>query len=321
MSIFRQACTINADGTEYTNAEAALLSMNIELGLGGGHDQVLIHCSHLSPLRDLQPDGTCAILLGPEDEEIDVFSGIITRVGQQLTGVVIEALAGTYPLSCHYGAQAYQEQTVGDIISDLAGQAEVSTGPIDGPLAVQIWHITEQRSAWWHINKLADMGGYEVLCDETGALVVRPVGSGGLSHSLRYGAEILSLEAGNQKDPGVRYPYAPAGAGSELGSDKWQVVLREPVGDSPEGPAAIIGALRDKNTADEMADGVSATITRSLFSGQALIIGNAAIRPGDTVDITDLPEQDTVSARVREVRHYFDNTNGFSTMLQLGGTP
>ncbi len=319
MSLFRQACTITADGTEYTSAEAALLSMTIELGLGGGHDQLLIHCSHLSPLRDLQPDGTCAVSLGPENAQVDVFSGIITRVEQQLTGVTIESLAGTYPLACYYGAQAYQEQTVGDIISDLAGQAEVATGPIDGSLAIHIWYVTEQRSAWWHINKLAGMGGYELLCDETGALVVRPVGSGGVNHSLRYGAEILSLQTGNHRDSGVSYPYAPAGAGSELGSDKWQIILREPVGDSPEGPATIVGALRDLDTAEEMADGVRARMTRSLFSGQALITGDGTIRPGDTIDVTDLPGQDAINARVQEVRHSFDNKRGFSTMLQLGG--
>ncbi len=317
----RQACDINADGTVYTSAEAALLSINIELGMSGGHDQALIHCSHLSPLRELQPDGTCAVSLGPVDEEVDVFNGIITRIEQQVTGVIIEALAGTYPLSCYYGSQAYQEQTVGDIIMDLAGQAEVDTGAVDGSLAVHIWHVTEQRSAWWHINQLAGMGGYEVLCDKAGALIVRPVGSGGRHHDLRYGAHILSLQAGSHRDSGVSYPYVPAGAGSELGSDKWQVTLREPVGDAPEGPATIVGALRDRDTTKEMTTGVKKRIKRSLFSGQALIIGDGAIRPGDTIDITDLPEQDTISARVQEVRHFFDSIKGFSTLLYLGGAP
>lgn len=320
MSVFRPACTITADGTGYTSAEAALVSMTIELGLDRGHDLALIHCSHLSPLRDLLPDSTCAVSLGPVDAEIDVFSGVITRVAQQLTGVIIEVLAGTYPLSCYFGAQAYEGQTVGDIINDLAGRAEVETGTIDGSMAVGIWHVTEQRSAWWHINRLARLGEYEILCDETGALNVRPVGSGGLNHIFRYGAEILSLEAAHHRDPGNSYPYGPAGAGSELGSDKWQVLLREPVGDEPQGPATIVGALRDRNTAEEMAQGVSAAMTRSLFSGRVRIIGDPDVRPGDTVDVTDLPGQDDFSARVTAVCHTFDSTSGFSTTLRLGGT-
>lgn len=319
MSLPRPACTITADGTDYTSAEAALHCMDIELCLGGGHDQAIIHCSNLSPLRDAQPDATCAISLGYNDEEVEVFNGIISRVNQQLTGVTIEVLAGTYPLSSLYGAQAYQDQTVADIISDLASQAEVETGAIDASLTVTIWHVTEQRSAWWHVNRLARMGDYEVLCDETGALNVRPVGSGGLSHNLRFGAEILSLQTAQHRDSGISYQYAPAGAGSELGSDKWHISLREPVGDAPYGPATIDGAIRDRDTAEEMTDAAGARMTRSLFSGKALIMGNGAIRPGDTVELTDVPDQNSAGARVLSVQHRFDGRRGFTTTLQLGG--
>ena len=57
------------------------------------------------------------------DGEEEVFTGLIDRVEQGLTGVSIEILAATLPLSSWYGAQTYQDQTVADIIGDLAGQA------------------------------------------------------------------------------------------------------------------------------------------------------------------------------------------------------
>ena len=321
MSLLKPASTINADGTDYTSAEAALRSMDLELCLGEGHDQAVIHCSHLSPLRDAELDAPCQISLGSVDAEVDVFSGIISRVEQQLTGVCLELLADTCPLSSFYGAQAYQDQTIADIIKDLAGQAEVATGAIDASMTVKIWHVTEHRSAWWHINRLARMGGYEVLCDETGALNVRPFGSGGLSHNLRFSAEILSLQTGQQRDSGVSYQYAPAGAGSELGSDKWHICLREPVGETPDGPATIDGALRDRDVAEKMADAAAARMTRSFFSGSALITGNGAIRPGDTVDLADVPDQEGLSGRVLRVQHRLDGQTGFTTTLHLGGAP
>ncbi|TKB24665.1 hypothetical protein FCL47_17695 [Desulfopila sp. IMCC35006] len=319
MSLFRPACTITVDGADYTGAEAALRSMDLELCLGAVHDQAIIHCSHLSPLRNVQPDAACLISLGAADAEVAVLSGIVSRVEQQLTGVILEVLADTCPLSSFYGAQAYQDQTIADIIKDLAGQAEVATGVIDASITVKIWHVTEQRSAWWHINRLARMGGCEVLCDETGALTVRPAGSGGLSHNLRFSAEILSLQAGRQRDTGVRQQYAPAGAGSELGSDKWHICLREPAGETPDGPAIIDGALRDRDAAGKAADASAARMTRSLFTGRALITGNGAIRPGDTVDLADVPDQDTINARVLSVQHRLDGQNGFTTILHLGG--
>lgn len=321
MSLFRPACTINADGTDYTNAEAALRSMNLELCLGDGHDQAIIRCSHLSPLRDALPDTACLISLGLNGTQVEVFSGIISRVEQQLTGVTLEVLAETCQLSSYYSSQAYQDQTIADIIKDLAGRAEVATGIIDAPLTVKIWHVTEQRSAWWHIKRLARMGGYEILCDEKGALNVRPVGSGGLNHNLRFSAEILSLQTGEQRDYGVRCQYAPAGAGSEMGSDKWHISLREPVGETSDGPATIAGALRDRDAAEKVADAAAARMTRSFFSGRAIITGNGAIRPGDTVDLAEIPDKDTISARVWSVQHCLDGTSGFTTTLHLGGAP
>ncbi len=320
MSLFKPACTIKADGTDYTSTEAALRSMDLKLCLGEGHDQATIRCSHLSPFRDAQLGTACLISLGAAGAEVDVFSGSICRVEQQLAGLSIELLAGTCPLSGFYSGQAYQDQTVANIIKDLAGQAEVATGSIDAPLTVKIWHVTEHRSAWWHIKRLARMGGYEVFCDTKGALNVRPVGRGGLNHSLRFSAEILSLQTGERRDSEVRYQYAPAGAGSELGSDKWHICLREPVGETPDGPAAITGALRDRDTAEKITDAAAARMTRSFFSGKAVITGNGAIRPGDNIDLEDIPDRDTISARVRSVQHRFDGTVGFTTTLYLGGT-
>ncbi len=319
MSLSRPTCTLNVDGTAYTGPEAALFAMDIELCLGEGHDQARMHCSSLSPLRAIQPDAACSISLGSVDAEVEVLSGPVGRVERQLTGVSLEVPAGTYLLSQWYGAQAYQDQSVAEIIGDLADRAGVAIGGMDAPLMVQIWHVTEQHSAWWHINRLARMGDFEVLCDQSGALSVRPVGSGGLSHTLRFGAEILSLQIAQHRDSGLSRKYAPAGAGSELGSDKWQICLREPVGEEPDGPATIVGAVRDRDTAEKMTEAAALRQARALFSGTTQIIGNAAIRPGDTVDLTEIPDQDSVSARVLRVRHRFDGTNGFTTTLQLGG--
>jgi prophage tail gpP-like protein len=258
--------------------------------------------------------------MGADGQETDVFSGLVNGVARQISGVTVEALAATSPLSRSFAAQAYQDQNVGEIINDLAGRAGVATGTIDGAMAVKIWHVTEQHSAWWHIHRLAKMGGYEVLCDPAGALTVRPVGSAGETHTLGYGAQILEMEAETFSDPGIFREYAPAGAGSELGSDKWQITLRQPAGDG-QGQVAVVGTLRDRDTADEMTRAVMGATARELFRGRVVITPDAAIRPGDTVELTDLPGGKTLDARVTGVHHSFDNRSGFLTTLALGGMP
>ncbi|MFN2354442.1 MAG: hypothetical protein ABR512_07955, partial [Desulfopila sp.] len=83
--------------------------------------------------------------------------------------------------------------------------------------------------------------------------------------------------------------------------------------------AIIDGALRDRDAAEKVADASAGRMTRSLFTGTALITGNGSIRPGDTVDLADIPDQDTTSARVLSVQHRLDEQSGFITALYLGG--
>ncbi len=318
MPISRPSCTITVNGGSYSGREIALGSLDIDMNLEGGHDLALINGSSLSPLRDAGIDEQCTIALGAEDEEVEVFTGVITAVRNELDKVSVEVMAATYPLSQTFTAQAYMEQTVADIINDLAGQAGVRTGAIDSSLPVAIWYVTEQRSAWWQIKRLAEMGDCEVLCDESGALVVRPVGSGGAGHTLRYGAELLRLDCSQLKERSAR-EFAPAGAGSELGSAKWHITLREPVGAAPAAPATILGALRDRDGAGQVTDGAALAAKRAALLGRAVIMGNSAIRPGDTVDLEDIPGRDGMSARVVGVKHIFDAERGFVTILRLGG--
>lgn len=321
MTLPRPTCTLDVEGTAYTGVEAALRVLEVDLDLGDAHDLVVLHCSHLSPLRDARPDAACTLSLGYADGEEEVFTGIIDRVEQGLTGVCIDILAATLPLSSWYGAQTYQDQTVADIIGDLAGQAGVATGTLDADTKLPIWQVNEQRSAWWHVNRLARLGDHELFCDPQGSLTVRPVGSGGLSHTLRFGAELLAMQAADHRDGGGQWLYAPAGAGSELGSDKWHITLRQAVSETPQGPTCIDGALRDRDTAEAMTTAAEARRTRSLFNGQVLVLGNGAIRPGDSVELTGLSHLDSAGGRVVGVRHRLDAVHGFTTQLSLGGNP
>lgn len=320
MTLPRPTCTLTVDTAAYTGSEAAVRAIAVDLSLGDGHDQVLVDCSHLSPLRDAQSDTTCSLSLGYADDEVEVFNGWVNRVEQHINGVQLELLAATLPLSRWFGTQTYQDQTVADIVSDLAGQAGVATGTIDASSSVTIWHVNEHRPAWWHISRLAAMGDYELLCEADGALSFRPVGSGGQNHTLRYGADILSFMAATALDAGCNRQYAQAGAGSELGSEKWHVVLRDPA-PSPQTPITIDGALRNRDAAQTMTDAQAARHQRSLVNGRVLIMGNGAIRPGDTIELSDLPSQGPADARVRAVHHRLDANRGFTTWLDFGGAP
>ncbi|MGI6655691.1 MAG: hypothetical protein ACOX5Z_02475 [Desulfobulbus sp.] len=315
MPLPRPACTITVDGLALTGAQAALRLLDAELSLENGHDRVRLDCGPASPLQQARCGALCTLTLGYGDDKTAVFSGEVDRVEQGLHGVGLEMLAPTIRLSRWFGAQTYQEQTVAGIVRDLVTKAGVPTATIAADATVSIWHVDERRSAWWHINRLAALGDYELLCEPSGALSLRSTGSGGRTHTLRHGADILALSAAEQTTSDSRRADR-SGAGSELGSDKWHIVLRDP---APGEAVRIEGALRTRDAAQTMSKAMQARRERAGFTGRVLTLGSPIIRPGDSAELAGLPEGGTVRGRIVELRHRFDAAYGFTTLLSLGG--
>jgi hypothetical protein len=320
MALMRPAARLTVDGQALSAPEAALAGLRLALELGGAHDALSAALGPLSPLGDTAAGAAVELALGYGDSTEAVFTGTVAAVDHVPGGLVLQALSTTASLSRARVAQSYLDQTVADIVQDLIGQAEVDAGQIEAPLKLSAYHVDERRPIWAYLRDLARLASCDLSCDPSGALSFRPPRGGPTAdHTLRYGADLLSWSAG-ARDAGPPVPdVVPYGAASEEGADKWQILLREPDGGPPSAPTLVPATLRDRDGARALADGLGKAAARRATGGTLLLVGNAAVRPGDVLGIQDLPDGGPDLARALAVTHLLDGAGGFRTAVAVEG--
>ena len=320
MSEFRPSAKISLDGREFTAPEAGLVWLRVDLA-PGCHDAVSLSLWPGSSLASAAPGATLAIALGELDSEEDVLTGEVTAVRSTASGVTIEGLGATIELSRTYKTDSFVRQKVSDIANELAGSVTIDT--IDSDLELAIYSVEDRRSAWSYLCDLAALAGADVGASPSGALRFVPAASAGASHTFRYGADLLAWNLASKTAPEAP-SVAAHGAGSEAGAEKWHWPLNDPVGESPSAPTRIIGAVATREAADAAAQALADRAARAAVRGTVTVLGAAAVRPGDEIDIEDLPDGGFGTLRVARVTHTLDGARGFVSSLAVeasGGGP
>jgi hypothetical protein len=316
VTIGRPTATVTVDGDARSIPEAGLAALRVELGLGPAHDRAVLAVWGQSDFAGTAPGATVAIALGFGDDQTDVFTGAVEAVDAVPGGVLIEALSATVELSRVRVAQAYVQQTVADIVNDLVDKGGGTAGSVDGSSTLSAYHVDERRPVWDHLVALARLTSSELAGDADGAVVFRAPRTGATDRTLRHGAELLAWRIGARRAAPDPIPVLPYGAASEAGTEGWHLVLRTPDGDSPSGPSLVHAAVRDRDLATALDDGRRAARDRGTSGGEVVITGDAGLRPGDLVTLSDLPTGDPPDLRVLAVSHVIDGTRGFVTILR-----
>jgi hypothetical protein len=320
MTLARPTARLTVDGHGYSAAEAAVHTLRLEIGVSGAHDALSVLLGPGSPVADVAAGADLSLALGYGDRLEDVLTGKVSAIDEVPGGVALEALAASASLSRTRVAQSYLQQTVADIVHDLLGRAEVDAGKIDAPLKLAAYHVDERRTTWAFLLDLARLASCEIGSDPAGALDFRPPRSGPTAdHSFRHGADLLGWSVGPRgprpPDPDV----VPYGAASEEGSDKWHLLLREPDGGSPSGRTLVPPPVRDRDGARALRDGLAKASRRRGTGGVLLVVGEGALRPGDVIELTEMPGGDGPLLRARAVTHMLDPEAGFVTRVAVEG--
>jgi phage protein D len=316
VSIGRPTATLTVDGRARSMPEAAVAALRVDLALGACHDRATLSLWSRSDFADVEPGATVAIALGFGDQRTDVFTGAAEVVDAVPGGVVIEALSTTAELSRVRVAQAYLQQSVGDIVRDLVGKGGGTVGEVDAPRQLPAYHVDERRPVWQHLVDLARLASCELCGDARGAVCCRAPRRGAADRRLRHGAELLGWRLGDHRALPDPIPVVPYGAASENGSAAWHLVLRTPDGESPSGPSVVQAAVRDRDLAQALDTGRRAARDRAAGGGEVIITGDAGLRPGALVTVADLPDRDPRDLRVLAVSHVMDGAQGFVTTLR-----
>lgn len=310
----RPSAIITIDGRALKAAEAGLAGLTVVLRNGSHHWVRLVVWSD-SKFAGAKPGASLSIALGIVDSEEDILTGEITSVTQKGAAVVIEGLSATGALSNTKRSQTYVSQSIADIVRDLASAVDVDE--IDAALKLEAYSVDDRQSVWAHLLALAELVGAEVGSSGSGGLRFVPVRSGAATRTFRHGADVLDWQImKNQnasKPPGV----APHGSGSEAGQQKWHWILHDPLGAASD-PSRIVSAFRNRDAAEMLAKALEARSQRTAVWGWVRLVGESKVRPGEIVEVKDLPGGDSGALRVLEVTHDLD-ASGFLTRLAIEG--
>jgi len=306
--------TITIDGRSLTAAEAALVSLRVVLANEAHHWAQIIVWPR-SKFASAKPGAALSVALGTVDSEEDVLAGEITSVSQTATAIVLEGLGATAPLSRERRSQTYVSQSVADIVRDLAGEVDVDE--IEADLKLEAYSVDNQRTVWAHLTELAGLSGAELGSSASGGLRFVPIRSGSATRTFRHGADVLGWRIATNQ-PAGKFAVASHGAGSEAGQEKWHWLLHDPVGSSDKA-SRVVGAFHNKDAAEVLAKALEAAGKRSALGGWLQLVGEAKVRPGEIVEVSDLPDSDPGPLRILEVRHALD-AGGFLTHLAVEGS-
>ena len=320
MSVLRPTCTLTLPGGQNFDARsAALVRMEIELSIGGAHPRAQLILDRQGHLSANEGD-EISISLGDAGDDKAVFHGYVARSLAQGPTHCYEIFGDSEALSRKSIGQAYLQQSIGDIARDIISQGDATPGTIDATEVLDAYYLHDHRTLWSQLVDLADFGDYALSCDADGSISLTTIRSGMAQETLRYGADLLHWSFGDCTEPAWTVGLAH-GAASQSGAENWNLLLAEPSGASTGEARRILGLARNQSTADLWNQARQARATRASKRGDIICIGRASLRPGIQIELTDLPDIDSVDAFVTRVLHRFDGTRGWLCAASLEGAP
>lgn len=315
----RWTVTAGSASWSSTQAGAPVLSLRTEAALG-----VPVNACRLA-LHGAADVGAAAgdaltVELGYAEGMETVFTGVVSRVSHGLGRVEVEGTSAFARLAAARLNLLYEQQSAGDIASDVLGQVEVTVGTVESGITLPAFALHAEASAWAQLDALARRCGFDLWADHEDKAQFRAC-EGGASHELTYGTDLLAWEHAaldTAADGVVVLGESPAGQGQGDEASPW-LTKKDVKGTAGESSGRLLTvvdpAARTPQLAGDVAKGWMRTLERTA-RGRATALGLPAARLGDALSVASLPESaQGAEARVTGVRHRLDPRAGFVTVL------
>lgn len=307
-----------------------LIHVDVETGLGPFVDVAVLTLSDndTAPAPEIGDDAS--ISLGFADEPLQlIFSGVVDEILHTLVGRKIITLVNSGSLLSRTRLnQSYEQQSAGDIVSDLLSGAGADTGTIESGIAYPFVVVDDALNLFQHINAFANTCGYLAYVDETNALNFAPFSGEPAVQTFTYGSDILSFEK-TVKDATV-YCVKVVGdgaAGSE-GEDAWPWRVKDLESISATSGAGEIEllmnipSLTSQDALQQAADSKIEALLSLQQTGRILVPGAPLVLVGKTFDLSDMPDSnDDGTYMARHIQHIFSKYEGYTTKIQFNKVP
>jgi phage protein D len=276
---------------------------------------------------DPEPDDEAEIELGYADDD-ELFQVITAKVIAADPGLLNNRIVGhtiADTLLHSFTDETYESHTAGDIIRDLANQADVDIASIEDGISFPAYVVDGRRSFYRHMRDLAGLCGFDVYINSDGELVFKSFSSGETIHLFDYAKHIIELDFQNVRPvAGSVEAFGESPAGGQA-DEAWAWLSKDFSGS--KGVAENAGnaqpvqllersVLRTAVSAQTSAQAAFTRIERGAIKGYLTSSGRPRVRLGDAIRIREMPEEAFNNTfQVRSVTHSITKTSGFMTRI------
>jgi hypothetical protein len=296
------------------------------LGLGGGGGGADQGFSIQVRGQKVKFDDDISIELTAGDSSGPVMKAGVQSIRSSFGLTHITGTTGMQKLACTRVNQVYSNQTLGQIVNDLAGQAGVDTGNIEDGSTYPSFVVHESRSVLSHIRQLASLEGMDVYFDSSNQLNVATFQKASADHTFYFGIDILDLDLLHVDAPAAHVMVYGESPSSNQGSDSWPWLVKDlsPFrGEAGDGVRLLtLGdrALRTKDGADLAAKSKLGTITDHAAQGRLQLMGNPEVALGDAFEVKNAKQPELNGLfKVTSVRHIYSKSRGYLTEVGFSG--
>ncbi|MCK4790719.1 MAG: hypothetical protein KAV87_43690 [Desulfobacteraceae bacterium] len=295
-----------------------------ELGFGGegGGESVSVQVRG----NQITYGDPMSIELSVGDVSNKIMTAKVQKIDSSFGLTTITGRTGMQKLATTRLNQIYENQSLSQIVNDLAGLAGVDTGEIETGNTYPYFVVHESKSLLKHIREQAIREGMDVYFDNENSLIMKKFNKSSADHIFRFGKEILDLELFNHQMINEHIFVYGESPSSNQGPDIWHWIAKDispfqgEAGDSVKLLSIQDSAIRTKDAADTYAASKLGAIMDHSTFGRLKILGNPSIKLADAIEIKDAPKPELNGLfKVTLVRHIVNKQKGYLTHIGFCG--
>jgi hypothetical protein len=291
-----------------------LLSIDVQLAAAPVPDLVVARFPPAANVTAAHGDDLVLRIDGGDGSE-DVFTGTVGRIAHTFEDVVVSGSDAGGDLARSRPAVTFEKATAATVIRALCSDAGAEAGQLDDGVQLAYYAADPTRHAYEHVARLASWSGAIARVDADGRVSSLVVQASSADVALRYGRDVVALEAVATARPIETFVIAgESGAGASDDPDALRPSTDFFGSDRPDGPGptarwAFEPALRTTSAARDAREAWSKRYLSNAAIWRLTALVQPALRPGLVIEIADLPDRfQGGKFVVQHVRHQISPT-------------
>jgi phage protein D len=302
--------------------EQAVTAAAGALGVGGGEESFAVQVRG----ENVKHGDLISVELTAGGSSAKVMTAEVHSITSSLGQTKITGRTGLEKLANVRLNHTYENQSLSQIVRDLAGQAGITTGEVATGSTYPYLLVHEWRNLLSQLRELARRDGLDLYFDAENKLTLKKFDKSSADHTFYYGIDILDLSLFNHRETAGRLVVYGESPVSSQGADTWHWAAKDlsPFrGEVGRGRATLAvqdAALRTKDAADSLAAAKLGAAADAATGGRLKLLGRPQVTPADAIEIREAPKPELNGLfKVAQVRHVFSKREGYVTYVGFTG--